>query len=176
MAFELERKFHLKSIPEDAQRLLTRDKAQTLRQGYLSSNPTIRVRIDSSRSLAWLTVKGKRTAEGKPEFEYKIPRDDASQLMLMCGRNVLDKIRGEETVYKSRLPLAVVAYDVFPGIIDSTTGRPLVLAEIEKCPAADLEDFNNIYMSWMDNAVEVTAKKGWSNRSIAKNHCVPSLF
>ena len=50
MAFELERKFYLKSIPEDAQRLLTRDKAQTLRQGYLSSNPTIRVRIDSSRS------------------------------------------------------------------------------------------------------------------------------
>lgn len=66
-------------------------------QGYLSSHPerTVRVRIKGDKGF--LTIKGKSNASGttRMEWEKDIPLADAEQLLKLCERGVIDKIRYE---------------------------------------------------------------------------------
>ena len=58
--------------------------SSSLSQAYLCARPgmTIRVRVvDDAR--AYLTIKGKQVGIGRPEYEYEIPVDDASDLLAM---------------------------------------------------------------------------------------------
>src|SRR6185503_14369373 len=63
-------------------------------QGYLSTKPTVRVRLSTlgKSSKAYLTIKGPGL-RSRDEFEYSIPAADAKQLLKLCGRHVLEKIR-----------------------------------------------------------------------------------
>jgi len=62
-------------------------------QGYLSSNPTVRVRlISGKKSVAYLTIKGAGLRE-RDEFEYEIPVAHARTLLKMCGARTLSKVR-----------------------------------------------------------------------------------
>lgn len=63
-------------------------------QGYLSARPTVRVRIvsTSGSATAYLTIKGPGFLE-RDEFEYEIPVDHARQMMPLCGKAVIEKIR-----------------------------------------------------------------------------------
>lgn len=82
MGVEIERKFLVKAelLPE----LLAPD---SIEQGYLSSKPTVRVRLrtspDGARS-GFLTIKGPGLIS-RAEFEYAIPPDDALALLALCS-------------------------------------------------------------------------------------------
>jgi adenylate cyclase len=115
MATEIERRFLV-----DVDELRKANPLQTatyLEQGYLSLEPSVRVRIGGSK--ASLTIKGKGLAK-RPEYPYLIPPQDATELLCLC-KHKLTKIR----------------YDVYSGgdhwEVDEFLGRlkGLWIAEIE---------------------------------------------
>lgn len=89
MAIEIERKFLLKS---DAWKAHV-SKRVHITQAYLSSHKerTVRVRIIGNE--AWLTIKGKSVLATRPEFEYKIPVEEAQQLLNLCEQPYIEKYR-----------------------------------------------------------------------------------
>src|SRR5438445_6595405 len=90
MGTEIERKFLVNqdALPGDL------PAADDLEQGYLSTDPTVRVRLvsrpDGTRH-AELTIKGKGLLS-RAEFNYPIPPADAEALLRLCGRS-LRKLR-----------------------------------------------------------------------------------
>ncbi len=90
MAVEIERKF---LVVSDA----WRDGPAGVRmaQGYLSreTGRTVRVRIAGEKGF--LTIKGPVSGISRAEFEYEVPVDEARELLAMCPRPWIDKIRHE---------------------------------------------------------------------------------
>lgn len=90
MGTEIERKFLVRkdSLPEEL------PEGDELEQGYLSVDPTVRVRLVTGRDgirHAELTIKG-RGLLSRAEFNYPIPDEDAEAMMAMCSRS-LRKVR-----------------------------------------------------------------------------------
>ncbi len=69
---------------------------KSLIQGYLSTRPTVRVRIVSNAegSTAYLTIKGPGGIS-RDEFEYEIPVEHAREMLALCGALVVEKTRYE---------------------------------------------------------------------------------
>lgn len=88
MAIEIERKF---LVDENKLSGLNFLSAEKISQGYLSREPTVRVRLTDKR--ACLTIKSATTGITRQEFEYEIPSADAEQLLELCGQEVIKKIR-----------------------------------------------------------------------------------
>ena len=88
MATEIERKF---LVDENKLIGLNFLSAEKISQGYLSREPTVRVRLTDKR--ACLTIKSATDGITRLEFEYEIPTADAEQLLELCGQDVLKKIR-----------------------------------------------------------------------------------
>ena len=88
MATEIERKFLV-----DAEKIsaLNFSDEETIAQGYLSTDPTVRVRLKNNRG--YLTIKSSTVGISRQEFEYEIPARDAEELLALCGERVLKKIR-----------------------------------------------------------------------------------
>jgi adenylate cyclase len=91
MGTEIERKF----LIDPTKVPLAHEPGRLLKQGYLSKNPCVRVRIrytgPSLAAAAWITVKGSGLIT-RAEFEYNIPPDDSEQLLQMC-QGVVEKTR-----------------------------------------------------------------------------------
>src|SRR5437868_4604272 len=90
MAIEIERKFLVRKelLPQPL------PEGDELEQGYLSVDPTVRVRLVTSHEgvrHAELTIKGKGLLT-RAEFNYPIPDEDAEALLGLCGR-ALRKVR-----------------------------------------------------------------------------------
>jgi adenylate cyclase len=90
MGLEIERKFLVRKehLPPEL------PEGDELEQGYLSVDPTVRVRLVTGREgtrHAELTVKGKGMLS-RAEFSYPIPDEDAEALLGLCGRS-LRKVR-----------------------------------------------------------------------------------
>jgi len=92
-----------------------------IKQGYLNSEKerTVRVRIKGEKGF--LTVKGKTVNASRLEFEYEIPKSDALQLLKLCERPIIEKIR-----YEVPLNGNVWEIDEFEGI-----NKGLIMAEVE---------------------------------------------
>ena len=124
-------------------------------QGYLNSHPerTVRVRIKGSKGF--LTIKGKGNASGttRMEWEKEIPLTDAEQLMALCERGTIDKIRYE-------IPVGSHTYEV-----DEFFGENegLVIAEIEL--AHEDEAFEK--PQWLGS--EVTGDERYYNAYLSNN-------
>ena len=90
MAKEIEHKFLVRTdlLPHKL------PAGKRLVQGYLSSDPAVRVRIasDARGAKAFLTIKGKGLRV-RDEFEYEVPVADARAMLKLCGRMTLEKIR-----------------------------------------------------------------------------------
>ena len=88
MALEIERKFLV-----DKRKLhkLNFFSEELIEQGYLSQNPTVRVRMTETQGF--LTIKSSTKGISRQEFEYEIPVSDAEELLKLCGRKVLRKYR-----------------------------------------------------------------------------------
>jgi len=92
MANEIERKFLIKSLPEDMS-------GTTMRQGYLQPEKERAVRIrtvekDGSKK-GILTIKGMGSKSGmsRYEFETEIPVPDADHLLSLCDQPLIEKTR-----------------------------------------------------------------------------------
>jgi CYTH domain-containing protein len=100
-----------------------------LEQGYLCSEPVVRVRLagkaaDAPDVEAWITVKGEGLLE-RAEYEYAIPPADARGILSLCKSRIA-KVR-YDLEYGARL----WSVDEFLG-----THKGLWLAEIELDDAA----------------------------------------
>ena len=142
MATEIERKFLVRKelLPKEL------PPGDELEQGYLSTDPTVRVRLvatpDGTRH-AELTIKGKGMLS-RAEFNYPIPPADAEALLRLCGRS-LRKVRRK-----------LGRWD-----LDHFRTRDLWLAEIE----LKSEDERFDRPPWLGN--EVTEDPVYSNTRLA---------
>jgi adenylate cyclase len=154
MAQEIERKF---SVISEAWRAAATD-SSLLRQGYLSSNAkaTVRVRVMDD-AAAVLTLKGQVEGITRPEFEYAIPLDDARDLLVMAGPNIVEKRRH------------LVPHEGLVWEVDEFLGRHsgLVVAEVELTS----EDQAVLLPDWV--GAEVTQDDRYSNASLSRSPATP---
>jgi len=116
MAVEIERKFLIKndSWREGAIGV-------NYKQGYLArgKDGTVRVRIAGEKGI--LTVKGKSVGFSRKEFEYKIPVNDALEMLELCAKPLIEKTR-----YTISYKNLIWEVDEFRG-----ENRGLIFAEVE---------------------------------------------
>ena len=147
LAVEIERKFLVDKRKLRGLEFLTEEK---ISQGYLSTNPTVRVRLKDDRGF--LTIKSRTKGISRLEFEYEIPADDAKKLLRLCGRSVLKKYRRK------------VSYGGHIWEIDFFAGRHagLILAEVELKSADEVVEFPD----WI--AEEVSRDERYFNSNLVK--------
>ncbi|CAM3652680.1 hypothetical protein FSS13T_24630 [Flavobacterium saliperosum S13] len=142
---EIERKFLVLS-DDFKSRAATKNR---IVQGYLNSHPerTVRVRIKGEKGF--LTIKGKGNESGttRLEWEKEIALTDAEQLLPLCEKGIIDKIRYEVPVGKHTYEI-----DVFSG-----DNEGLIIAEIEL--SSEDEAFEKPI--WVGN--EVTGEENYYN-------------
>ena len=124
-------------------------------QGYLSSVPerTVRVRIKGDKGF--VTVKGISSDSGMSRFEWEkeIPVDEAENLLKLCEKGIIDKIR-----FNVKIGNHTFEVDEFHG-----ENEGLIIAEIE------LNSENEVFErpNWLGE--EVTNDKRYYN-SYLSNH------
>ncbi|MFI5230406.1 MAG: CYTH domain-containing protein [Gemmatimonadales bacterium] len=92
------------------------------RQGYLSTDPARVVRVRTAGDAAFLTVKGTTVGTSRAEYEYRIPLEDADEMLdQLCLHPLIEKTR-----YREAFGGRPWEIDVFEGTNDG-----LVVAEIE---------------------------------------------
>ena len=116
LALEIERKF---LVDEKKVAALNLTGGEKIFQGYLSRNPTVRVRVKGEKGF--LTIKSRNVGIVRNEFEYEIPLADAEELLKLCEPNILQKIR-----YKVEHAGKIFEVDIFEG-----RNQGLILAEVE---------------------------------------------
>ena len=91
MSVEIERKF---LVAGDAWR--QQATGRQYRQGYLSCDPERSVRIRLAGEEAWLTIKGISQGAARTEYEYRIPVDEAREMLdKLCLQPLIEKTRYE---------------------------------------------------------------------------------
>ena len=145
---EIERKFLVKSIPENLDSYPVRH----IEQGYLSNNPVVRVRRDNDSYYLTYKGKGKMVRE-----EYNLPLTPASytHLLKKADGNIITKNRYEIPV-KNGLTAEL---DIFEGIFKGT-----VIVEVEFSSQEEAESY--IKEDWFGE--EVTYDSFYSNSSMSQ--------
>ena len=151
MSMEIERKFLVGSQEY-------RNKAEAkshIIQGFLNTDPERTVRIRLQDKDAYLTVKGKSNKSGtiRQEWEFEIGAEEAKQLLCICEKNIIEKLR-----YLVRVGKHLFEVDEFLG-----ENEGLIIAEVEL--AAENEDFDK--PGWL--AEEVTGDVKYYNSNLSKN-------
>lgn len=118
MPVEIERKF---LVINDSWKQQVESES-TLKQGYLSAEKEISIRVRIAKGRAQLTIKGATSGISRSEYEYEIPQQDAQEMMdnLVSG-SVIDKTR-----YKVRCGDHLWDLDLFHG-----DNQGLIMAEVE---------------------------------------------
>jgi CYTH domain-containing protein len=147
MSIEIERKFLVKDTG-----FLKNYEGSYYIQGYLSSTSGRTVRVRVANNKGWLTIKGKAQNLTRPEYEYEVPLKDAAELLELCEKPLLEKIR-----YKIEYASKIWEVDVF---LKDNTG--LIVAEIEL--KTENEKFR--LPSWVGK--EVSGDKKYSNSNLIK--------
>ena len=148
---EIERKFLVASnaFKSDALR------KNNIAQGYLSAHTerTVRVRIKGEKG--YLTIKGKSNETGLSRYkrEKEISVEEAKQLLLLCEKGVIEKIR-----YEIQVGEHLFEVDEFLG-----ENEGLVIAEVE------LQSESEIFEkpSWL--GIEVTQDHRYYNSYLSQN-------
>lgn len=148
---EIERKFLVASnaFKSDALR------KNNIAQGYLSAHTerTVRVRIKGEEG--YLTIKGESNETGLSRFEWEkeISVEEAKQLLLLCEKGVVEKIR-----YEIQVGEHLFEVDEFLG-----ENEGLVIAEVE------LQSESEIFEkpSWL--GIEVTQDHRYYNSYLSQN-------
>ncbi len=146
--FEIERKFLVKELPEN----IVNCKKLYIKQAYISTNPTIRLRQQDNDYI--LTVKGSGIMK-KVEYELPLTEEQFNNLWQKIESNVIIKNR-----YKIPLDDNLMAeLDIYE---DKLKGFMNVEVEFLSTKQAILFD----PPSWFGQ--EVTQNKEYSNTSLAK--------
>jgi len=123
-------------------------------QGYLNSHPERTVRIRIKGEQGFITIKGKGNESGttRMEWEREIPATDAEQLLALCEKGAIDKIR-----YEVKAGNHLYEVDEFFG-----ENAGLIIAEIE------LNDENEAFEkpSWL--GTEVTGDERYYNAYLSQ--------
>lgn len=146
LALEIERKF---LVDEKKIAALNLQGGEKIFQGYLSKNPTVRVRVKDNRGF--LTIKSRNVGIIRSEFEYEIPLADAEEILKLCGANVLQKVR-----YKVEHAGKIFEVDIFAG-----KHQGLILAEVELNSPTEFVDLPD----WIGEEVSDNPKYFNSNLS-----------
>lgn len=149
MAHEIERKF---LVTGEFKSLAT--KCFRITQGYLCSAPERTVRVRRRDETAFLTIKGKATANGlsRYEWEKEIPINEAAELLDLCESGMIDKKR-----YLVPAGQHMFEVDEFFG-----ENAGLIIAEIE----LSSEDEQFIKPVWLGQ--EVTGDRRYYNAMLVK--------
>lgn len=147
---EIERKFLVNSDQYKKEA----SKTYRIVQGFLNTDPerTVRVRIKGDKGS--LTIKGIGNASGTTRFEWEkeIDSTEAQQLLELCEKGIIDKIR-----YEIKSGNHIIEVDEFHG-----ENEGLTLAEIEL--TEEHEEFPK--PSWLDQ--EVTGDTKYYNSQLSK--------
>lgn len=147
---EIERKFLVTSqtFKNEAQ------KSTLIKQGFLNTDPARTVRIRINGKYAFITIKGIGNTSGTSRFEWEkeIDVSEAEQLMPLCEKGIIEKIRYE-------IPLGNHIYEV-----DEFFGenKGLIIAEIE----LDYENETFLKPDWLEK--EVTGDRRYYNSQLSK--------
>ncbi|MGV3721337.1 MAG: CYTH domain-containing protein [Actinomycetota bacterium] len=149
---EIERKFLVRRelLPE-------LPPGRRLAQGYLTFQPTVRVRTEKGpgeERRAFLTIKGSGGI-ARDEFEYEIPFEEAEQMLTLALASVVTKTRYEFPVEDD--PELKWELDIFDG-----DNQGLIVAELEM-PA---EDHLHHKPDWL--AEDVTNDSSYKNTQLAQ--------
>lgn len=119
MPLEIERKFIVTS-PDWKKHTLV--KKIPIDQGYFQRDmhPTVRIRVTNDQAFA--TIKGNQKGLTRSEFEYELPYHDGLELLKLCEKPLVRKVRYVIVDNFNQL----WEIDVFKGL-----NKGLVLAEIE---------------------------------------------
>lgn len=145
---EIERKFLVKS--NDFKRDTTKKKY--FLQAYLNTDPKRTIRIRISDNEAFITIKGKSTADGLSRFEWEKPidKEEAEKLLEICEPGTIEK-------YRHLVPEGKHTYEVDEFLGDN---EGLVLAEIE----LEKEDESFSKPEWLGE--EVTGNVDYYNSNL----------
>ena len=83
---EIERKWMVSGWPNNLELLYT----EKMRQGYISTSPTVRIRDEDSKYILCFKSKGKLS---RKEIEMEIPKDKFDELEDLIGLPLIDKVR-----------------------------------------------------------------------------------
>jgi len=135
---EIERKYLIDESKIDFDKLI----GTKIKQGYLlnSKEKVVRIRIEGQ--MAYITIKGENKGISRPEFEYRIPHEDAEEMLEMCS-NVISKTRYLKR-YKQDENL-MWEIDVFYG-----DNAGLIIAELE----IPNEDYKIKLPNWITKEVD----------------------
>ncbi|WP_439152498.1 CYTH domain-containing protein [Winogradskyella sp.] len=116
---EIERKFLVKSEAFKDEAF----NSYTIKQGFLNSHEDRAVRVRLKNDEGILTVKGKSSDDGLTRFEWerKISKSDAEDLLQLCEKGIIDKQR-----YEVKIGKHIFEVDEFFG-----DNKGLVIAEVE---------------------------------------------
>ena len=150
MAIEIERKFLVSNMnfKEDS---FTHFQ---IKQGFLNTHKKRTVRVRIAGDSAFITVKGKSNKSGLSRFEWekKITVTEASSLLLLCEKGIIEKTR-----YLVKVGTHTFEVDEFFGI-----HKGLLLAEVEL--SSEKEKFTK--PDWLGK--EVTGDKQYYNAVLSK--------
>ncbi|MCK9305176.1 MAG: CYTH domain-containing protein [Bacteroidales bacterium] len=150
MASEIERKFLVKGEFKSKAFHFT-----SIKQGYISSDPSRAVRVRIEDEKGYLTIKGKSDNSGleRYEWEREIPVEEAFELIKLCESGLIIKTR-----YYIREGRSLFEVDEFEG-----DNRGLVIAEIELSSADQEIDLPE----WI--GAEVTGDPRYYNSYLVRN-------
>lgn len=148
---EIERKFLVKA---NSYKEVAFSKSRIV-QGFLNSDPERTVRIRIKGDVGFLTIKGISNASGTSRFEWEkeILLSEAEQLLPLCEKGTIDKIR-----YFVKVGKHTFEVDEF-----LSENQGLVVAEIEL--TNEEETFEK--PDWLGK--EVTGEVKYYNSQLAKN-------
>jgi len=144
---EIEKKFLLNSLDDiDLSKLNSKE----IKQGYLSVEPVVRIRLDLNNADATLTIKGPGTLS-RAEFNYEISSKDAVEMFNLCS----------SYIHKTRYFLP---QDEFTWEIDIFHGKltGLFIAEIELKSETD----TFIMPKFIKNAKDITEDPYYQNNNL----------
>ena len=141
---EIERKFLISALPDD----LERYSFHLIEQGYLNTDPVVRVRRQDDEF--YLTYKGKGFL-AREEYNLPLNREAYEHLITKADGNIICKKRYLIPIKGSDLTIEL---DVFEGAF-----APLILAEVEFSSIEEAESFTP--PAWFKE--DVTNDRHYSN-------------
>lgn len=123
-----------------------------IRQGYLSNNDNCEIRVTVRENNSFICIKSSGCEFSRKEFDYKIPDEDAEELLNKCNK-ILYKTRYIVPDKEGR----TWEVDVFHG-----SSEGLIIAELE---VKDISEKPKELPSWVGE--EVTGDPKYYNKNIA---------
>lgn len=148
MAVEIEHKYLVESGLWNS---VVPNKIVNIKQGYLSSDPNVSVRVRVLDDKGFVTVNGKTLGAKRLEFEYEIPLVDAEQMLREFGQRCVEKKRHYVLIENK-----IWEVDVFEGLNEG-----LIIAEIELTS----EDERYFKPDWV--TLDITQDYKYSNSNLA---------